>query len=156
MNLREKLLKDLNLLFLNLTQRIESFFECDSQNIGHFPKNYDSKNWIFKYESKISIFFPIRKQLHLFLWIRRKELNPFFFQYDAKNWTLFFEYDAKKWTPFSFIWRKELNSFLWIWRKEMNTFFFHVTQRIETFDQEIWLKALSRVSKKRLNECDSL
>ena len=30
----------------------------------------------------------------------------------------------------------------------MNTFFFHLTQRIETFDQEIWLKELNRVSKK--------
>ena len=30
----------------------------------------------------------------------------------------------------------------------MNTFFFHLTQRIEPFYQEVWLKALSRVSKK--------
>ena len=30
----------------------------------------------------------------------------------------------------------------------MNTFFFHLTQRIETFDQEIWLKELNHVSKK--------
>ena len=37
-----------------------------------------------------------------------QRVAPFFFQYDAKNWTLFFEYDAKKRTPFSFIWRKEL------------------------------------------------
>ena len=62
-----KLLKDLNLLFLNLTQRIEPFFESDSkfenfglknsQNIELFPKNYDSKNWFFSQKNDAKFFF---------------------------------------------------------------------------------------------------
>ena len=80
----------------------------------------------FKYESKISTLFS-----------NTQRVAPFFFEYDAKSWTLFLS-----------IRRKELNLFLWIWRKEMNTFFFHLTQRIEPIYQEVWLKELSRVSKK--------
>ena len=89
--------------------------------------------FLFSMSQRMGVFLVWLKELNFLIWV--KDFNPFF-KY-AKSYTLFLS-----------IRRKELNPFLWIWRKEMNTFFFHLTQRIETFDQEIWLKELSRVSKK--------
>ena len=169
--------------FFECDSKIEFFWLKNSQHIELFPKNYDSKNWIFlkmmqrvyfwkknlirrmepswKYHfqtktwlkelnfssnmaRRIELFlFSMSQRMGVFLvWL--KELN---FLIWVKDFNPFFKY-AKSYTLFLSIRRKELNPFLWIWRKEMNTFFFHLTQRIETFDQEIWLKELSRVSKK--------
>ena len=75
-------LTDLNVLceiwLENLTQRIElCFFQ------------YDSKIWIFSVWPKELNFFLNRTDRiePFFLWIRRKELDPFFFENDAKYWT---------------------------------------------------------------------
>ena len=87
--------------FLNLTQRIEPFFECDSkfeifclknsQNIELFPKNYDSKNWTFFSKEWCKVFF-LKK-----IWFEEWNLleNMTFKQkHDSKNWTLF---DSENW-----------------------------------------------------------
>ena len=128
---------------LNMTNRVEVFFSL-TQRIE--PSSF------FSMSQRIGVFLVWLKQLNFLKWVKEFDLfsnttqrvEPFFFEYDAQSWTLFLS-----------IRRKELNRFLWIWRKEMNTFFFHLTQRIEPFYQEVWLKALSRVSKKRLKECNS-
>ena len=63
-----------------------------------------------------------------------QRIDPFFFEYDAKNWTFFFfnitqrieplfEYDSKNWISF-WVWLKKSNSFL-------NTTFLNTTQWIE-------------------------
>ena len=113
-------LKDL--MLFSLTQRIELFL-TRTDRIGPF-------SWIWLRELNFFLGF-----LHVYFfqkWCR--ELNPFFFEYDAKNWTFFFlwmwrkelnpfffECDVKNWN-FSWIWRKELNPFL-IWSKETNFYF---------------------------------
>ena len=117
-------LKELN-FSSNMARRIELFLFCMSQRIGVFLV------WV--------------KELNFLIWV--KEFN-FSLNTTQRVAPFFFEYDAKSCTLFLWIRRKELNPFLWIWRKEVNTFFFHLTQRIEPFYQEVWLKELSRVSKK--------
>ena len=91
-------LKDL--MLFSLTQRIELFL-TRTDRIGPF-------SWIWLRELKFFLGF-----LHVYFfqkWCR--ELNLFFFEYDAKNWTLFFLW----------MWRQELELFSWIWRKELNPF----------------------------------
>ena len=124
-------------LFLNTTQRIESY---DSKNCFWMIWTFFwiSKNWTFfveiEYDSKIELFFMTQIEF------RRKELDPLFFQYVAKNWTLFLEYVAKNWTLFLEyaaknwtlfqLWLKELFCYIWlkilkIWLKELNHLFKH-------------------------------
>ena len=77
-----------------------------------------------------------------------QRIEPVFFKYDAKNWTLFlwiwrkelkpffFEYDAKNWTPFSLNMTQRIGPLiLWMWRKELNPFSLNMTWRIELFFQ---------------------
>ena len=120
-------------LFSNMTRWNELFFKYDSKN-WIFDKN-DSKNWIIFFWKKIFL-----KEL-IFLWwlkglnfFRCKELNlfsskmtqriePFFCEYDAKNWTFFFlQFDSKNWT-FFLNWIQRVELFYWIWLKEFNLFF---------------------------------
>ena len=112
---------------LFMTHRIEPLFK------NHFSiwlkvlnSSNNSKNWIF------------------FLNITQR-IIPFFFEYDAKNWTLFwiwrkelnslwtwlerieplFEYDSKNWISF------------WVWLKKSNFFFLNTTQKIEILVEKI-------------------
>ena len=100
----------LSLKELNFFQYDAKFFQIDSKEL----------NPLFSMTQRIELFFQIwRKEWNpcslnttqriepFFLWIRRKELNPFF-EYDAKNRILF----------------------LWIWRKELKALF-KMTGRIE-------------------------
>ena len=106
-------LKDLNflfwlkeLIFLNMTQRIE-FLKYDSKELNLlFFWNVTQKNWIFffsDYDSKeLNLFLwnMTLKRIELFITIWLNALNHFFcFEYDSKNWTFvsitqgfFFEY----------------------------------------------------------------
>ena len=125
--------------FSNVTRRIElfsliwltelNFFKYDSRKWatffqrwlkGFFSKKKNSKNWMFfQYLTKNWLFYDSED----WIFLRRKELNPFssnmtqrnwtlfLFEYDAKNWTTFFEYDPKNWTLFLFLWRTELSLF---------------------------------------------
>ena len=222
-------LKELNSFFLNTTQRIEPFFECDSNwnfwlkisqknsklIFSHDPKNrtrffsiwlkelnlfrldskiwcysvwpkelnffwlglteldpfleYDSENWIFSWVFYMSTFFKndaenwtlfslnmTQRIEPFFLWMWRKELNPFFFECDVKNWNFFLEYDAKNWTLFLFEAKKRtFISLIWMTPRivfsnkkySMNWTFWNMTQRIEH---------LNHVSKRRLREWNSL
>ena len=86
----------------------------------------------------------------------RKELNPFFFECDVKNWNFFLEYDAKNWTLFLFEAKKRtFISLIWMTPRivfsnkkySMNWTFWNMTQRIEH---------LNHVSKRRLREWNYL
>ena len=100
------------LIFLNITHRIEPFFFWhDLQNWTHFfnmthriffYKNVDSQKWLIlsgKMTQRIEPFF--------FFWIWLKESNSFF------NVTLFSKKKKKNWTLFQKKWLKELN-LLWM------------------------------------------
>ena len=104
-------LKELN--FFNMTQR---FFQIDSKEMTLFLQN-DAQNWTL-------ILNVTQRMEPFFLWIRRKELNPFVFECDAKNWILFL-----------WIWRKELKALsLNMTGKELNPFSLNkLTQRLESF-----------------------
>ena len=113
MTLRNELfqiwLTELN-FFSNMTQRIylKNIFLKDLN-----PFLFDSKNWPFSnMTQRIEPFFfeYDAKNWTLLLRIWRKELNPFFFEHDAKNCTLFLWIWAKNWA-FFYIWLKELNLF---------------------------------------------
>ena len=127
--------KELNLLmrrkelslFLNMTQRIESFFEEKSKIWTSYFQEYDSKNWTLCQKKKDSKNWTLLKwliELNLFLWTSS--------QYDSKSWSLFavwlqefnfsrvFQYDSKNWT------------FFWVLTPRVELFFFlNLTQRIE-------------------------
>ena len=92
--LKKKLTQRIELIFM--TQRIEPSFQQMGQRIETF---FDWKNWTF------------------FSKIRRKELNPFFFQHDSND---FVWYDSRNRT-----------FFFWIRLRELNPF--NTTQRIELF-----------------------
>ena len=140
MNLREKLLKDLKLLFLNLTQRIEPFFFLNAtqkieifclknnQNIELFPKNYDSKNWIFSKNDAKSFFFQ-KKNL-----IRRMEPS-WKYDFQTKTW-------LKELNPFwlgelIFLRLKELN-FSSNMARRIELFLFSISQRMGVFSKN-WI-----------------
>ena len=102
----------IELVFLNMIQRIEHFFDL-TQRIEPFYFNkiqlrelnlflHDSKNW----------FFPV--------WLT--ELNFFFFESDSQNWTFFFFWIRR--TLFLWIWPKNWTLISWIWRKELNRLIF--------------------------------
>ena len=91
--------------------------------------------------------FFLTQRIELFLWIWRKELNPFSSNMTQSIEPFFFEYDAKYWTLFLRLWRKVLNPFslnmtqrieLFICRKELSLFL-NMTQRIDPFSK-IWHK----------------
>ena len=98
-------------MLFSLTQRIELFL-TRTDRIGPF-------SWIWLRELNFFLGF-----LHVYFfqkWCR--ELNPFFFEYDAKNWTLFSLNVTQRIEPFFlWMWRQELELFSWIWRKELNPF----------------------------------
>ena len=149
-------LKDL--ILFSLTPRIE-FFLNKTDRIGPFFLNMTQRIEFFL------CFFTCLTELNFFQkW--RRELNPFFFEDDAKNWTFFSlnvtsriwtffkKYDAKNWTLFQYD-SKELNLLeydskkwtfiLWISLKELN-FFVNMTQRSELFFWT-WLKEVNFFSK---------
>ena len=147
--------KELNFFWLGLTE-LDPFLE------------YDSENWIFSWVFYMSTFFKndaenwtlfslnmTQRIEPFFLWMWRKELNPFFFECDVKNWNFFLEYDAKNWTLFLFEAKKRtFISLIWMTPRivfsnkkySMNWTFWNMTQRIEH---------LNHVSKRRLREWNS-
>ena len=178
-------LKDLNSLFSNLIQRIglilmtprleASFLNYDTEFLLKIKwlKELDQILWlkemIFLYDSK-NWFFCMTQRI-----------ETFFFEYDAENWNLFLWIWRRELNPFSFLpqiietfsslpqiiepffqkfWLKELNFFSDMtqrnefWKKKKDskswTCFFKMTYRIEPLlFSLIWFKELNFVSKKR-------
>ena len=107
------------LTFFNMTQR---FFQIDSKELNSLfsmtqrndlvsPKWRTELNPYFERDAKNGTLFSLNTTQRIepfFLWMRRRDLNPFFFEYDAENWILS----------------------LWIWRKELKALF-KMTRRIE-------------------------
>ena len=137
------------LIFLTrMTQRIEPFFSCDAKNWTFFL--FASKNWGF--------FLNMTQRIEpFFLQFDSKNWTFLFLQYDSKNWTFFnmtqrierlFEYDTKNWISF-WGWFKESNSFLNTTRR-MKRFFLNTTQWIEP--SLTWLEEFIFFQKKKRND----
>ena len=153
LNLSFTWLKELNPSFLNMTQRIELFFEYWLKELNFFL-NIDSKNWTFcfclkfdtnqKIESKktqrikLSVRIVSQRVKFFFFWKKMTRRNDFsndskielfrmtqIFQYYSKVWT-FFKYDSK---IELFVWFKELNFFFFDCDSNFN---FKMTRSIET------------------------
>ena len=104
--------KNWTFFFSQLIRRLDfSFWNMSDRNNFFFWKKDDSKNWfseninqiiqtLFWWLKELSFFFFFLKNMThrnwTLFWIWLKELNPFLFEYDSKNWT-FFEYDSKIW-----------------------------------------------------------
>ena len=137
-------LKVLIELLKNITQRIECFFEYDSQNWTTLFE-YDSKNWTF-----LSIFVFLPKKINRFepfsTWLRENELDfqnltqriePSS-QKDSKNWTLKdylipttkLSYDSRNWTFFC-IWINEIKLLFFKFMIQIIGPFLNRTHRIE-------------------------
>ena len=146
-------LTELNLLVLNLTQRIDFFFEYDSRTWTFFFFEYDAKNW--------TLFFLIPlKEWNLFL-VRLKEVNLFvtwlkemiFFLKITQRIELFFPVwltelnffwnESQNWTFFFWIRLTEMDLFLEYDAKNWTPYFLNMTQRIEPFDFWKWLTELN-------------
>ena len=135
-------LKVLIELLKNITQRIECFFEYDSQNWTTLFE-YDSKNWTFFvnicfFTKKINRFEPFST------WLRENEpdfqnltqrIEPSS-QKDSKNWTLKdylipttkLSYDSRNWTFFC-IWINEIKLlFSNLWFKLLDLFWTELTE----------------------------
>ena len=144
-------------LFFNTTHRIEHFFDYDSQKLTIFSWNMTKE--------LDSYFLNMTQRIEPFIsWIWRKELNPLFLEYDAKNWTLFSNMTQRIGSFFQ-IWLKEMNFFqktndtnnwTFFWVLEWNSFlpyesknwnFFNMTHRIEIFCFWIWLTELNLFSQ---------
>ena len=137
-----------NPLFFNMTQRIEPFsiglkdsmlFSLTQRielclnrtdRIGPFFLNMTQRIEIFSWFFYMSTFFKNdAENWTLFLWIWRKELNPFFFECDVKN-LIFFLNMTQRIEPFSYLTQRNELLFLdmndsmnWtfeIWLKELN------------------------------------
>ena len=163
--------------FKNITQRIECFFEYDSQNWTTLFE-YDSKNWTF-----LSIFGFLTKNTRFepfSTWLRENEpdfqnltqrIEPSS-QEDSKNWTLKdylipttkLSYDSRNWTFFC-LWIKEIKllfSNLWFklldlfWTEltELNTFK-NMTRRTGPF-WKIWLIEIEPFFSTWVKENDSI
>ena len=133
--------------FFKLTQKSWTHFFPWLKEMTLFLQN-DAQNWTL-------ILNVTQRMEPFFLWIRRKELNPFFFECDAEIWILFslnttqriesflFEYDAKNW-KLCLKWLEELNrencSKTWTFFFELDsknrTLFFECDSKFENF----WLK----------------
>ena len=109
---------------LNMTQRVEVFFQDDAKNWTFLVFQYDSKNWTFFFKNVQGIE-PLFYMNYFFTWL---ELNSLLIN-TTQRVEFFTKNDSKCWTPF-WIWLKELNLFC-IGLKELNFFFNHMTQRIE-------------------------
>ena len=98
-----------------------NFFQYDAKIFSNWLKRveptffHDSKKW--------PCFSKMTHRIEPLFWIWRKEWNPFFFEYDAKNWTLLSLNTSQRIEFFC----------LWIRRKELNPFSLNMTQRIESF-----------------------
>ena len=130
------------------TQRIEPSFHKCLEELNFLKKKHDSQNWtIFPCDSRNwTLLSNMSHRNWTFLFYMTQRIEPFFFEYDSKNWTLFFWILTQRIELFVFrIWRKELNLFSWIWRKDWSfslkfwhksknwTFFSKMTQRIKLF-----------------------
>ena len=138
--------KELNPHFSSIIRRKELnlfFFQHDSMILFDTTRGIELF-FFLNTTQRIELFNFERKRLH-FSWIWRKELNPFFSEYDAKNrtifsdmtqrseplfsdmiqrnWTSFFWYDSKNWTSFLLVCHsKNWTFFFLIWLKEMKLF----------------------------------
>ena len=96
----------IELLFLKITQRIESFLTW-LKELNFFPVWLTELNFFGIRLTEMDLFLEYdAKNWTLISWIWRKELNRLIFENYSQNWTFFFR-DSKNWT------------------------FFHMTQRIE-------------------------
>ena len=117
-----------------------------------WPSRKGSILWvILKKKSILWVIFFMTQRIELFFltwtfFLSRKmgqRIEPFFLEYDSKNWTLFLEYVSKNWTLFL-----EYDSKNW-------TFFLNMTQKIAfcSCDSKnwtffwTWLKGLIHLSK---------
>ena len=148
--------KELNFFWLGLTE-LDPFLEYDSENwifswvfyMSTFFKN-DAENWTFFSLNMTQRIEPF------FLWMWRKELNPFFFGCGVEGWNFFLECGAKCWTLFLFdAKRRTFISLIWMTPRivfsnkkySVDWTFWNMTRRIEH---------LNHVSKRRLREWNYL
>ena len=99
---------------LNFSLNIDSknkplIFWTMSQRLGPFL-NVTQRIPCVKYDSNGTFFFHIwHKELTFWVWI--KELDSFFFEHDAKNWTLHFLNMTPRIGPLFKIWLKKIELF---------------------------------------------
>ena len=151
-----------NWTFFDLTQRFD-FIQCDPKNwffLCIWLTELDPFSWIWLRELKFFLgfftcllFSKMTQRIEpFFLWMWRQEFELFFFEYDAKNWTLF-QYDSKSWTFFFFLnmtrrielfFEYDSNSwtFVWVWLKEVN-FHLWISLKELNFFLWMWLKEVS-------------
>ena len=121
--------QELNFVWLGLTE-LDPFLEYDSEN-SKFFLGFLHVYFFSKMTQRIEPFF---------LWIWRKELNPFFFD-DSQTWSVFFfkNYDAKN---FFFEKCDSKNWTLFCMTQRIEPFFSDLPQRIEffflNFDSKNW------------------
>ena len=157
---------------MDLTQRLELFvFQTWFKELDSYFD--DSQTWSFFLELWHFFWKKITQRIGPNFLTQR--IEPFFFEYDAKNWTFFlwlnmtqriepFENDAENWTLFLFC-RKELKLFplcLWYdskkwnlkkWLKELNLFFLIWLTELNLFffhlyDSKNWTLRLKKRLKK--------
>ena len=137
----------MSIFFRNTTQRIELIKWLIDVNLflwlielNLFLRTtfqFDSKCWTLQITERIELFFEYNsKNWTLFLWIWRKELNPFL---NMTQWIeLFLNMTRKNWTSF-WVWFKELNLFLSMTQK-YRTFFFFIRLNDSNPFYWMWLK----------------
>ena len=152
--------------FFKLTQKSWTHFFPWLEEMTLFLQN-DAQNWTLSLNTTQRI-------EPFFLWIRRKELNPFFFEYDAEIWILFslnttqriesflFEYDAKNWKLFLKRTRRiepsrKNCSKTWTFFFELDsknrTLFLNVTQNLKIFGWKIvkTLNSFQKITTQRID-----
>ena len=135
-------------IFSNLTQKSWThFFPWLKEMTLFLPKWRTELNPYFECDAKDGTLFSLNTTQRIepfFLWIRRRELNPFFFEYDAENWILSLWIWRKELKALFIMTRriepsrkllKDLNLLFWTWLKESNPFF-EYDSKFENF----WLK----------------
>ena len=123
-------------LFLQMTQRIEPFFNITQRIEPFFQHN--SKNWTLfsTWLTELNLFFlQLTQRIEHMTWLN--VLIEFFQKYDPKVWIFS---DMTQRIEHFWMWLKELNTF-WTWLKELNPLhkrtpridFFHFFYRFEPF-----------------------
>ena len=116
-----------NWTFLNMTQRIEPFFLNTTHRIEPFFWMWlqELNPFLRMWHKELNFFENATQRIEIFFFFLKKKetqrIEPLFFEYDSKNWTLF----------------------LWTWRKELNPFFLNTIHRIEPFVSWIWFTELN-------------
>ena len=157
------LLKEFDFLFLK-TQRIEPFTEglkelnfffqyvlfvwLKDLNFSVWPKEL---NFFLNRTDRIEPFFfeSEAKNWTLFSLNMTQRIKPFFLEYDAKNWTLFPECDSENWTIFLNM-TPRIESFFLPWLKEWNLCFQYENDSTNStflflFDSKIFLHMPQRI-----------